>query len=571
MELERVEAQRERRRQIKEVRLEAYNLAAARRKKAEDYRRKAMEESIQRKNERYNIIKTGQQTLRQLTSSMEEVVSKTKAELKAEVESLNSKDMLTTENVLARVAKHSDSVLFPRLQNRFGTDEHEEDDDEHGDYLAQTAPAHMERGRASTRPSTTATTQSRKGSTVNRAQTAAGATPGRTLPLKLFSKEALDESLNILKVPSPFHSVLIAVSFGNAIPLCQQNVVRRRSVSPSSASPSATSKRSTGVGKTRGKATRKVVPGNVDADDDDDEWFRTIDECEPEEQRVDRSGVESREREDANTDVVSSPNGKSNSSKHIQRKNTPMPGDIEREASKASDYHRSTTQITENEGIEDAKHDFHHRVLSYQSSRKDTPFPEEISRAATASSSPGADGVIEENDGEETFEHFHLDGPDDAIDSRLASSHSAPCRSQTESFRTGDVSRPSTQGGRNTRLRPLTPDGTFRREYSDDHPLNGGKGKYSKERASGKKEILPKDYGVSSKKKKKYERVSEVVSKQEQRKMDLQRKLEALRKHQNDALLEVLEEERQAEESRNSMGRSVRDPAERNRCVMVVM
>lgn len=180
-----------------------------------------MEESIRRKNERYQIIKTGEKTLRQLTDSMEEVMSKTKAEIKAEVERLNTKDMLTTDNVLQSVKKHSDTVLFPRycyahfhcglnsinslfvdgciaieyrLETRFGGEEAEEEAD---DLLAKTAPAAMERGH-STRPHTTASSTSRKGGTLGRAQTAAS--PERTLHLKLFSKEALAESLDILKV-----------------------------------------------------------------------------------------------------------------------------------------------------------------------------------------------------------------------------------------------------------------------------------------------------------------------------------------------------------------------------------
>jgi ElaB/YqjD/DUF883 family membrane-anchored ribosome-binding protein len=73
-----------------------------------------MQESIRRKNERYEIIKTGEKTLRQLTDSMEEVMSKTKAEIKADVQRLSTKDMLTTSNVVRKVKEHSDTVLFPR-------------------------------------------------------------------------------------------------------------------------------------------------------------------------------------------------------------------------------------------------------------------------------------------------------------------------------------------------------------------------------------------------------------------------------------------------------------------------
>lgn len=33
---------------------------------------------------------------------------------------LNSKDMLTADNVMAKVHEHNDTILFPRLRNRFG-------------------------------------------------------------------------------------------------------------------------------------------------------------------------------------------------------------------------------------------------------------------------------------------------------------------------------------------------------------------------------------------------------------------------------------------------------------------
>lgn len=61
-------------------------------------------------------------------------------------------------------------------------------------------------------------------------------------------------------------------------------------------------------------------------------------------------------------------------------------------------------------------------------------------------------------------------------------------------------------------------------------------------------------------------RISEIVCKQEQKKLDLQRQLEELRKHQNEVLLEVLEEERKAELERVDMGRSISDHEERRRC-----
>jgi hypothetical protein len=284
--------------------------------------------------------------------------------------------------------------------------------------------------------------------------------------------------------------------------------------------------------------------------------------------------------------------------KSLNRQNTPLPGEIERAASRSRDVVKVDSSFHEEDEQEEEAAEHRRRVQSFQSNRKDTPFPEQIAKTLSSSGPPRngpssrsqtplveVEGFIEEEDEDlidlDRDDHppsrsgsrgqqpqnggkNSFNGPDEANDHRYISSQSAPSRN--ESFATSAGSRPSTNGDRNPRLRPLTPEGSFRREYSNDHPLAGGKGKYSKEKGAGKTEIKPKDFGTGGKtKKKKYERVAEVVSRQDQKKLELQRKLEALRKHQNDALLEVLEEERKAEETRNNMGRSVTDVTERNR------
>ena len=88
----------------------------------------------------------------------------------------------------------------------------------------------------------------------------------------------------------------------------------------------------------------------------------------------------------------------------------------------------------------------------------------------------------------------------------------------------------------------------FRREFSADHPLAGGRGKYASEssRSSGGESHQP------------IERVSTLVKdkgKSLQNKPDPYAQLDALRKMQNEVLLRVLEEERLAEAERERMGR----------------
>lgn len=327
-------------------------------------------------------------------------------------------------------------------------------------------------------------------------------------------------------------------------------------------------------------------------DDDADDWFRAESDGDIFEDEDDADNAPGDLLEVPRTD-----NESAHRQKSLNRQNTPLPGDIERASTKSRDSVRVEAAFSEEEEEKEEKDELSRRMHSFQSSRKDTPFPEQIVKTLSSTSGRGSNGrsqtplggvngFEEEEEEEEISTDLDRDnypeqskpasresggyvygknsfnGPDEVNDDRLITSQSAPSRN--DSFAASNSSRPSTKE-RNTRLRPLTPEGTFRREYSKDHPLAGGKGKYSKEKSAGKKEIAPRDFGTAGKKKK-YERVAEVVSRQEQKKMDLQRNLEALRKHQNDALLEVLEEERKAEEERNRMGRSVKDVSERNRC-----
>lgn len=187
--------------------------------------------------------------------------------------------------------------------------------------------------------------------------------------------------------------------------------------------------------------------------------------------------------------------------------------------------------------------------------RKNTPFPEDLkpkskvdrkSRGNTEAG--GGEGIFDEL--EEVEEDEGVD--DDDIVARIEGTPKKR-KTQQKGHRAQTIS-----------ARPLTPDGKFRAEYSADHPLAGGKGQYARESAAGKQRHVPGKHR-SRAPPSVPERLAEVISKQEQKKHDLQRQLEDLRKRQNEALLEVLEDERQAEEQRTSLGRGVSDTKERNR------
>jgi len=117
-------------------------------------------------------------------------------------------------------------------------------------------------------------------------------------------------------------------------------------------------------------------------------------------------------------------------------------------------------------------------------------------------------------------------------------------------------------------------DGQFRKEYSSDHPLAGGAGKYA---AEGKEGLAP----VSVKKMSTLEPKGAMSAKQASstiEKLSLQsqnpvvdpdKQLEQLRREQNEALMRVLEEEKANEEARERMSRQVFSEQEAERMELV--
>ena len=125
----------------------------------------------------------------------------------------------------------------------------------------------------------------------------------------------------------------------------------------------------------------------------------------------------------------------------------------------------------------------------------------------------------------------------------------------------------------------------FRREYSKDHPLAGGKGKYDKERTGGEKhpvglidneppkeeKNLLKNAGVPQYDKVVHHKASSLPGEKNQIRdvASWQNEIDTLRRQQNQALLALLEEERLCEEDRTKMGKLVRDHDERHKLELV--
>lgn len=127
----------------------------------------------------------------------------------------------------------------------------------------------------------------------------------------------------------------------------------------------------------------------------------------------------------------------------------------------------------------------------------------------------------------------------------------------------------------------------FRREYSKDHPLAGGKGKYKEDRAGGAKHPVgwvDNDVAASNSpplspaSPQAYPKVVQHISasahynKTSNQFKDVsswQNEIDTLRRQQNQALLALLDEERIAEEDRTRMGKLVKDHDERHKLELV--
>jgi hypothetical protein len=268
-----------------------------------------------------------------------------------------------------------------------------------------------------------------------------------------------------------------------------------------------------------------------------------------------------------------------------KRKNTPFPHEMEEEIQKSARYSSRTSISEEDEGEgKGGGHDNHDHLPHGDTSPDDRdPIFDSVRRNQHKGKEPKNHLLFADLD------HNELQPPHSASSSarhHISGSHFDGSQTAPTSLRQSDSFSNHSTGSNSSsqrvvRLRPLTPEGHFRREYSKDHPLAGGKGKYNEEVMVKGKEwmgpqatLIKKNQQQHPKKKitttmtqKRPLRISEIVSNQEQKKLDLQRQLEELRKHQNEVLLEVLDEERKAEQERVEMGRGIADHEERKRYV----
>lgn len=430
-----------------------------------------------------------------------------------QMDRLNSKDMLTTENVVNKVHEHSDTVLFPRLKNRFTSLEGEEPASSNSNRVstagtldsrttggeqdgfnspsqqdfpasdgqpvkegdknfASTLPAPASQPMDQSRPNTG------KGglSKTAKAVTLRPKSPTTSLGLKILSKNKINETLDMMKMTLEEST---AANEGRGGSLGGTPVKKKAPRDPSGS-----------------VQRREADPLNLSGKQKP--WLNGDDDH--------KEVVLDQQQDD---DLAEGKDGPSAASS--------LEGDVEQQ--------------------------------QQQLMRKNTPFPEDLKPKGKSDKKPrrpNEDTLFDELE-EVDDEEEEVDEED--IVSRIEGTPKKKSKSRSQTIS----------------ARPITPDGKFRAEYSKDHPFAGGKGKYTKESKQGKQRLVPGKRRDPPP----VERLAEVMSKQEQKKYDLQRQLEDLRKHQNEALLEVLEDERKAEEQRTEMGRGVSDTKERNRLELI--
>lgn len=118
-ELEKAKIEQERRRNIKLIRQEAFELASSRRKKADDYKEAKLLKTLQDKDDRYRAIQTGYKRLEDMRREMHEAVAKTAHAFRDEVHNLQHKDQLSPDAVAQKALDVSQRILFPELKAKF--------------------------------------------------------------------------------------------------------------------------------------------------------------------------------------------------------------------------------------------------------------------------------------------------------------------------------------------------------------------------------------------------------------------------------------------------------------------
>lgn len=118
--LEKVKEAVDKRRCIKSIKKEAFEISSMRAQKVKEYKMDKLNRDIKNKDVRCNAIKKGFQVLNQMRNSMKDIMSVTNSLLKDEISNLKHRDTFDPEEVEKVAMRVTDKVLFPRLNSTFG-------------------------------------------------------------------------------------------------------------------------------------------------------------------------------------------------------------------------------------------------------------------------------------------------------------------------------------------------------------------------------------------------------------------------------------------------------------------
>jgi hypothetical protein len=550
-ELEKVAAQMERRRRLKAIRQEAYDIAAARQRKADEHRKARIEHEIRTKENRCKAISEGYNTLSYMSTLMKDVMGRAREAIRTGVNKLQKEDDFSPDRVKELTDKITSELLLPMLQQHFGATPITKD----GTLYNEAAGA----ATGTLRPLSTSQSFSGTGfndeDDLNRSGGAglgdtdvsrADSKPGSIFAEKMGEKFSPGKSGSAVGRPKSKGVVKGNVGQGVTLPLQPINLdslsetmarseERARTaytaLHPAEASPSpeGRSRRTQSVGGTgagkplsplkvpragtaAGNKSRGSTRGGTSSSgnfgsgglDDDEDW---------------------------NDDGYSDRRGTGNATNDNTR------------------YNRQDKKAAVVFGVRESQSDVH-----------------------TGDVLPTSFGDSADFDGDGE------DGNDDLSNTRSGSMNSKS--GSQRSLLRGNLHHMSNPDIRQDSIDEQK--GQFRREFSSDHPLAGGRGSYKSERNSGLAPVGAKKSLPMAKKKKKIAKPTapEIVvfksskphpDNQKNLLNDPQKFLDNLRKDQNDLLLKLLEMERRQEDERVASLRllSNKDAVERNRLELV--
>ena len=450
-ELEKVKQELVRKKNIQLIRKEAFELAASRRKKADDYREHKLKEQLRIKEEKYQAMKGGYAKLEDMRRVMHEICKKTEFAFNDEIHNLQHKNEMSPTKVAQKAMEVSKRVLFPNLSAKFSIEKPNKSRSqvmsENSKFRADATPAmaNWDEFLSTSQSVDVPETSSTQGVASIRATTAPSGSRGGTAGKINHSSSPPKDNDNLMRTS-----------------------IALKSITPSHFSEAV----------------------------------------------VESKSKQQKQREDAER------------------------ADAERRAASAAARQRGKQSPTQTKTDVALLRELHNKEFDPMGLDGDSSYF-------------GAEASVE--DGNAGFEEA-----DREIGSPSGKIKLRPIDNNMNKYGQEIVSKKSTYDI----LQPVG-EGEFRREHSRDHPLAMGQGKYEKEKSEGKvAKTVPK--AGDKKKKKRDDNLVTFISMEQTPDYEAQKKeIEAMRKKQNEILLRVLEDEKNAEEQRMSALRNTTDPESR--------